>query len=230
MPASWPTASPGSSASWCPARTWPRATSVPRTLRTYSCDARPTSSWMRTDGIDGAELAGDLAADGADAAEQRAARRRVDERDQAEADRRARAGRSAAPRGPGRVRGRRRARAARPLLVGARLAAASCSSVFAHRAADQMNRAPTTRNGSFGRPGTSANAQMTTPATSGALRWLQQLAGDVGAEVWLGRARVTMMPVATEMSSAGICAARPSPIVSSEIVLQRPRRTTAPAA
>ena len=30
------------------------------------------------------------------------------------------------------------------------------------------------------------------------------------------RLRVTMMPVATEMSSAGICAARPSPTVSSE--------------
>ncbi len=29
-------------------------------------------------------------------------------------------------------------------------------------------------------------------------------------------ARVTMMPVATEISSAGICAARPSPTVSSE--------------
>ena len=46
------------------------------------------------------------------------------------------------------------------------------------------------RNGIFGRPGTSAKEAMTTPATSGALRWLRDLLDDVGAEVVLGgRAR-----------------------------------------
>ena len=73
-----------------------------------------------------------------------------------------------------------------------------------------------TRNGIFGRPGISAKKQMTTPATIGARCW---------APIWLTTceprsselaARVTMMPVATEISSAGICAARPSPTLSSE--------------
>ena len=45
----------------------------------------------------------------------------------------------------------------------------------------------------------------------------EDLGGDVVAEVPSRRpTRVTMMPVATEISSAGICAARPSPTVSSE--------------
>ena len=73
-----------------------------------------------------------------------------------------------------------------------------------------------TRNGTFGRPGTSAKAQITAPATIGALRCsricpaMSEPRSPVEAE------RVTMMPVATEISSAGICAHRPSPTVSSE--------------
>jgi hypothetical protein len=75
---------------------------------------------------------------------------------------------------------------------------------------------PDGRVGIFGRPGTSAIAQIAPPATSGALRW---------SKIWLAMSlprsfsdaeRVTMMPVATEMSRAGIWAARPSPTVSSE--------------
>ena len=63
---------------------------------------------------------------------------------------------------------------------------------------------PMNRNGSFGRPGISANAQTTQPATSGAFFWRR---------IWLARSeprsfsdaeRVTRMPVATEISSAGI--------------------------
>ena len=56
--------------------------------------------------------------------------------------------------------------------------------------------------------------QITEPATIGALRWLR-----ICVAMSLPRspgAAVTMMPVATEISSAGICAARPSPTVSSE--------------
>ena len=49
------------------------------------------------------------------------------------------------------------------------------------------------------------------------LALVEDLAGDVVAEVASPSAeRVTRMPVATEISSAGICAHRPSPTVSSE--------------
>ena len=55
---------------------------------------------------------------------------------------------------------------------------------------------------------------MTAPATIGALRcpviWFAMSEPRSVSEA----ARVTMMPVATEISSAGICAARPSPTVS----------------
>ena len=80
--------------------------------------------------------------------------------------------------------------------------------------------ADSSRNGSFGRPGTSPNAP-STPAPMNSGRGLREhLRGDVGAEVRVASvaARVTMMPVAVEISSAGICAARPSPIDSSEKV------------
>jgi hypothetical protein len=80
------------------------------------------------------------------------------------------------------------------------------------------NRPPMIRKGIFGSAGTSAKHMITTPATSGALRcsmiWpamsLPRSSSD--AE------RVTRMPVATEISSAGIWAHRPSPTVSSEKV------------
>ncbi len=75
-----------------------------------------------------------------------------------------------------------------------------------------------TRNGIFGSAGTSANAMITTPATSGALRcsriWPEMSVPRSSSEA----ERVTRMPVATEISSAGICAHRPSPTVSSENV------------
>ena len=57
---------------------------------------------------------------------------------------------------------------------------------------------------------------MTTPATIGALRCFMSWPATSEPRSASDALRVTMMPVATEMSSAGICAARPSPIVSSE--------------
>src|SRR5919202_1088911 len=75
---------------------------------------------------------------------------------------------------------------------------------------------PMRMKGSFGSPGTSANRQITTPATSGALRWRKTWPAMSLPRSRSEAERVTMMPVATEMSSAGICAARPSPTVSSE--------------
>ena len=90
------------------------------------------------------------------------------------------------------------------------------AAVLASARPAKMNRPPMTRNGIFGRPGISAKKQMTTPATIGARCWRADLADDLGAEVLGAAARVTMMPVATEISSAGICAARPSPTLSSE--------------
>ena len=44
--------------------------------------------------------------------------------------------------------------------------------------------------------------------------WRADLADDVGAHVVVAGRRVTIRPVATESSSAGICETRPSPIVS----------------
>ena len=56
-----------------------------------------------------------------------------------------------------------------------------------------------------------------TPATSGALRWSRICVETVVPRSCSEPAeRVTRMPVATEISSAGICAQRPSPIDSSE--------------
>jgi hypothetical protein len=72
------------------------------------------------------------------------------------------------------------------------------------------------RKGSFGRPGTSANPQMTAPATIGALRTRKIWPAMSLPRSFSEAERVTMMPVATEISRAGIWAARPSPTVSSE--------------
>ena len=75
---------------------------------------------------------------------------------------------------------------------------------------------PMNRNGSIGSPGTTAKARHAAPATSGALRWPRIWVAISEPRSVLEPERVTMMPVATEISSAGICAARPSPTVSSE--------------
>jgi hypothetical protein len=75
---------------------------------------------------------------------------------------------------------------------------------------------PMTRNGILGRPGTSANAMTTAPATSGALRCSRIWPAMSFPRSTSEAERVTRMPVPTEISSAGICAHRPSPTDSSE--------------
>ena len=72
------------------------------------------------------------------------------------------------------------------------------------------------RKGSLGSAGTSAKAQITAPATIGALRWSRIWPAMSLPRSFSEAERVTRMPVATEMSSAGICAHRPSPTVRSE--------------
>ena len=72
------------------------------------------------------------------------------------------------------------------------------------------------RNGTFGSAGTSANAAITAPATSGALRWSRIWSATSEPRSFSDAERVTRMPVATEIIRAGICAQRPSPIDRSE--------------
>ena len=57
---------------------------------------------------------------------------------------------------------------------------------------------------------------ITQPATSGALRCSSSWPPMSLPRSFSDAERVTRMPVATEISSAGICAQRPSPTVSSE--------------
>ncbi len=154
--------------------------------------ARPTSSWMRTVGMTVPSSPAIWRRTALTRLQQRAAGRRVDEVHEAEADRRARAGRSAARRAPGRPGWT--ARAARPAAPRpSAFSAASASSVFSIRPT-MMNTAPTTRNGSLGRPGTSAKAQMTTPATIGALRCFMSWPATSEPRSDSEALRVTMMP------------------------------------
>ena len=219
MPGSWPMASPGSMASWWPAMTPPRATSVPRTRMTYSCEssADVVADADRRD--DHAELGGDLAADRADA--RRAACRRAcwstsgtRPKPIASSSGSSASASSAASRGAGSCAGSARRRP-RPSAASSRSA---WFGSLAQRPADGEEAAPPmTRNGIFGRPGTSAKAQIT---HAGDQRRLALARGSGPRCRCRGRCseaeRVTRMPVATEISSAGICAHRPSPMVSSE--------------
>ena len=73
--------------------------------------------------------------------------------------------------------------------------------------------APMVTNGMIGMPGTRPIAAMMPPAIIGARGWRR-----IWAEMSEPRSaslpdRVTMMPIAVEIRSAGIWAARPSPIV-----------------
>ena len=93
----------------------------------------------------------------------------------------------------------------------------NASMPFLRSAQPMANRLPpTNRNGSLGSPGTAAKAMIAVPATSGALRWPRTWVASSVPRSVLDPERVTMMPEATEISSAGIWAARPSPTVSSE--------------
>ena len=170
----------------------PRATSEPRTLNDVlvRVEADLVVDPHRRDHH--AELAGDLAADHRHAPSSVPPRAAVDERHEPEADAELeRVDRQL-------LEHRRRAR---PAVAGvssaagsaAAAAAASSSSGMpvAHRPADRREASPPmNRNGSFGRPGTSANAQITPPATIGALRWRRIWAAMSRAEVaFRGRAR-----------------------------------------
>ncbi len=191
-----------------------RATSEPRTLMTYSCESSAMSSWMRT---------GEMTIPSSPAIWRRTTPTRASSDPPAAL--------SASGTRPKPIASSSGSIASAP--TAASLGEGSCgwgvsrSSWSASAAsarvglplsmcATSMNEPPTMRNGIFGRPGTSAMQQIAPPATSGALRW---------SRIWVAMSlprsfsdveRVTMMPVATEISSAGICAARPSPTVSSE--------------
>ena len=179
----------------------PRVTSDPRILITYSCDSMPSSSWMRTRGITiPSSLAiwrrtiGPVASE---RARTRASRAAVDKRHEAEPDRELE--RVDADLGD-RLLGRRGGPAA---------SAPSCSVSApgrplrtAHAIAPKI--AAMNRNGSFGSPGISAKHADRGGRHHRRLALVEDLVGDVRAEVLVGAARVTMMPVATEISSAGI--------------------------
>ena len=178
----WPTASPGFIAS-----RWPGTIAAARDLGAAHLERRTRATRApRRRGCGPAAMTmpssrGDLAADDADAREQRAARR-CRRAGRGRSRSRARAGRPRARRGR-----RRRARRASGLGAAAGAAGGLCRlggwPVCAARGRARKIRPPTRRNGIFGRPGTSANAQMTPPATIGALRLAADLAGDVAAEV-----------------------------------------------
>lgn len=68
----------------------------------------------------------------------------------------------------------------------------------------------------MGSPGTSAKPQITAPATIAGLLWAKSCPATSAPRSFSEFERVTRMPVATEMSSAGICAHRPSPTLSKE--------------
>ena len=70
-------------------------------------------------------------------------------------------------------------------------------------------------NGSFGMPGTRPIAAMMPPAIMGARGWRRIWSVMSDPRSASLPERVTMMPVAVEIRSAGIWAARPSPIVRS---------------
>ena len=147
--------------------------------------------------------------------QQRAAGRGVDEVHEAEADRELE--RVDLQRVARLVAGRRRRRDRRLLLRrGWPASAAACSSDFSMRPT-RMNSAPTTRNGSLGRPGHEREQADDDAGDHRGLALLHELARRRRIRGRTPRPlRVTMMPAATEMSSAGICATRPSPTVSSE--------------
>ena len=128
---------------------------------------------------DDAELGRDLAADRADARQQRAAGR---------AGRRAARGRSRSPARAGRARARRARRraargssagsAARAARLGGRARARRVLGCLAQRQPTAKKMPPMTRNGSFGRPGTRRERQITDAGDERRLALVEDLAGD----------------------------------------------------
>ena len=72
------------------------------------------------------------------------------------------------------------------------------------------------KNGSFGQAGHEAQPMATPPASSSARGWLTSCLVRSWPRFASPTERVTMMPVAIEISRAGIWETRPSPTVSSE--------------
>ncbi len=168
-----------------------RATSEPRTLSTYSWDSRPSSSWMRTAGITIPSSPAIWRRIARDTPQQVPAGAAVHERDQAEAD--------------GELQGvdgepLQRLLGALPVpeLAGpparsVRRAASAPSAASSSPGSPWRTLQPIApkiaaiaRNGSLGRPGTSANSPITVAATSGALRWRRIWQAMSLAEVFLG--------------------------------------------
>ena len=75
---------------------------------------------------------------------------------------------------------------------------------------------PMMKKGSFGRPGTRPSPTATMPASMSARGWLRICLARSWPRFDSPTERVTMMPVAVEISRAGIWETRPSPTVSSE--------------
>ena len=185
---------------------------------------------MRIGGSDEAELGGHLLADERDALEELAAVGLVDERDQAVADlelerverQRLRDGARPAPAAPSAPRRPRRRRRSARLVAALRRRP--------KREADEHGR-ERAGTASFGRPGKRPNAPITPPAMNE-----RRAAGASSCfatsmprfESASLAARVTMMPVAVEIRSAGICATRPSPIDEQREGAERVARSRMP--
>ena len=206
-PASSPIASPGSIASWWPAMIPPRATSVPRTRMTYSCESSATSSRIRTGGMTMPiseaiwrrivpTRASSVPPDCWSTSGTRPKPIASSSGSSASASSAASRGAVCSAPGGGASCCWSFSAASRSALVGTL------------RSAQPMakNVPPISRNGTLGSPGMSAKAMITQPATSGALR-----CSKIWSPMSLPRSlsdaeRVTMMPVAIEISSAGIWA------------------------
>ena len=197
----------------------PRATSVPRTRMTYSCESSATSSRMRTAG---------MTMPSSDAIWRRIVATRASSvppaclstsgtrpKPMASSSGSSASASSAASRGVGSSP----CGACAAAVAAAARSASSCSRLLGTLRSDQpttKNAPPISRNGIFGSAGMSAKPMITAPATIGALRWSSSWSVMSLPRSFSDAERVTRMPVATEISSAGICAHRPSPTVSSE--------------
>jgi hypothetical protein len=97
--------------------------------------------------------------------------------------------------------------AGRSLLRLAALAADHPVSHAAERCGEQQE-------GQVGMPGIRPRTPMIAPVSHQHLRVGEELADDLLADVLVVATRLTTRPAAVEMISAGICATRPSPMVS----------------
>ena len=194
----------------------PRVTSEPRTLSTYSWDSMPSSSWMRTAGITTPSSPAIWRRIMLTRRSSDAARASVDQRHEPEADRQLQRIQRRALDILLALAARRAGRGAWRRLSASSVERSSPGIPLRTLQPIAAKIAAMNRNGSLGSPGTSANSPIAAAATSGALRWPRICPAMSEPRSRSEAERVTMMPVATEINSAGICAASPSPTVSSE--------------